>query len=75
VVYSVYQTVVRGPPVVRSGFGRKKYLKIVSDTERMKNSPIHVCAKLPLFVNLQQNVGELLLSATSFPSIIILENI
>jgi hypothetical protein len=26
------------------GFGRKSIVKIVSDTERMKNTPIHVCA-------------------------------
>jgi hypothetical protein len=27
------------------GFGRKSIAKIVSDTKRMKNTPIHVCAK------------------------------
>jgi hypothetical protein len=42
--------------------------------ERMKNTPTHVCAKLPLSVDLQQKVGELVLSVTSCPSIIILEN-
>jgi hypothetical protein len=42
---SVPQTVVQGPPVVRGGFGRKGIAKIVSDTERMKNTLIHVCAK------------------------------
>jgi hypothetical protein len=57
------------------GFGRKRIVKIVSDTERMKNTPILVCAKLPLLVDLQQHVGELLLSISSCPSIIILENI
>jgi hypothetical protein len=35
----VSQTVVRG------GFGRKGIEKIVSDTERMKNTPMYVCAK------------------------------
>jgi hypothetical protein len=30
--------------------------------------------KLPLLVDLQQKVGELVLSITSYPSIIILEN-
>jgi hypothetical protein len=34
---------------------------------------VHVCAKLPLFSDLQQKVGELVLSITC-PSIIILEN-
>jgi hypothetical protein len=45
---TVYQTVVRGPRVVRDGlsggFGRK-IATIVSETERMKNTPKHVCAK------------------------------
>jgi hypothetical protein len=27
------------------GFGRKTLAKIVTDNERMKNTPIHVCAK------------------------------
>jgi hypothetical protein len=31
--------------VVHGGFGRKGIAKIVSDTERMKNTPIFVCAK------------------------------
>jgi hypothetical protein len=31
--------------------------------------------KLPLLVDLGKNLGELVLSITSFPSIIILENI
>jgi hypothetical protein len=35
---SVYQTVVRGY------FGRKSLVKMVSDTKRMKNTPIYVCA-------------------------------
>jgi hypothetical protein len=53
---SVYQTVVRGPWVVhggcvmvRDGFGRKSTAKIVSYIERMKNTPIHVCAKTVFF--------------------------
>jgi hypothetical protein len=31
----------------------KEIAKIVSDTERMKNTPIHVCAKLPLLADLE----------------------
>jgi hypothetical protein len=31
--------------VIRGGFGKKIIAKIVSDTERMKNTPVHVCAK------------------------------
>jgi hypothetical protein len=46
---SVSQTVVYGPPVVRGdtsgGLGIKSVEKIVSDTERMKKTPIHVCTK------------------------------
>jgi hypothetical protein len=30
---------------VRGDFGRKITAKIVSDTERMKNTPMHICAK------------------------------
>jgi hypothetical protein len=53
---SVSQTVVREPHVVcggspggprrsADGFGIKSIAKIVSDTERMKNTHKHVCAK------------------------------
>jgi hypothetical protein len=31
--------------MVLGGFGRKGIAKIVLETERMKNTPIHVCAK------------------------------
>jgi hypothetical protein len=41
----------------------------------MKNTPIQVCAKTVLLVDLQQKVGELVPSTTSCPSIIILENL
>jgi hypothetical protein len=57
-----------------SGFGGKRIVKIVSDTERKRNTPTHVCAKLPLLVDLQQKVGELVPSINSYPSIITLEN-
>jgi hypothetical protein len=62
---SVYQTVVRGY------FGRKSLVKIVSDTKRMKNTPI----QLPLLRNLQQKVGESVPSITDRSTLIILENI
>jgi hypothetical protein len=53
---SVSQTMVRETPVVlgglpvgqrrsAGGFARKSIAKILSGTERMKNTPIHVCAK------------------------------
>jgi hypothetical protein len=40
----------------------------------MKNTPLHVCIKLPLLTDLQQKAGELVLSLTSYPLIINLEN-
>jgi hypothetical protein len=50
-----------------------KTAKKLSDTERMKNT--HTCLlKLPFLVELQQNLGELLLSINSCSSIIILES-
>jgi hypothetical protein len=30
---------------VRGGFGRKSFVEIVSDTERMKTTPTHICIK------------------------------
>jgi hypothetical protein len=39
----------------------------------MNDTPIHVCAKTVL-VDFQVNIGKLVLSITSSPSIIILEN-
>jgi hypothetical protein len=44
------------------------------DNERMKIHPYISVQKLPLLVDLQQTVGELVLSITSCPSLIILEN-
>jgi hypothetical protein len=48
VYFSVSQTVIRGdsqggPQAVSE---RKSVAEIVSDTVRMKNTPVHVCAKL-----------------------------
>jgi hypothetical protein len=43
--------VVRGSPQAVSE--EKALQKIVSDTERMKNTPIHVCAKTAFLVDLQ----------------------
>jgi hypothetical protein len=40
--------------------------------EEMKNTPYTSVLKLPLLVDLQQKVGELILSLTSYPTIIIL---
>jgi hypothetical protein len=42
--------------VVRDGFGRKIITKIVSDSERMKNTPIEVCVKVFLLVDVEQKV-------------------
>jgi hypothetical protein len=39
----------------------------------MKTIPTHVCARTALLADLQQKVGELILSITSCPSTIILE--
>jgi hypothetical protein len=51
----------------------KSIAKLVSDIKRIKNTLIHSVLKLPLLLD-QQKVGELILSITSCPSIIILEN-
>jgi hypothetical protein len=52
--------------VVRGGFEKKGVAKIVSDTERMKNTPTHVSAKSTLLVDHQQKEGELVLSLTHY---------
>jgi hypothetical protein len=52
----------------------KNIAKIVSDTERIKVHPYMSVLKLPLLVYLHLKVGELGLSITSCPSIIILES-
>jgi hypothetical protein len=38
-------------------FGRKSVVKIVADTEQMKNAPIRVCAKTAFVGDLQQKEG------------------
>jgi hypothetical protein len=60
--------------VVRGSFERLSTANIVSDTERVKNAPISICTKTAFVVELQQEVGELVISIRSCPSIIILEN-
>jgi hypothetical protein len=42
----VYQTVDRGTQVVRGGFGLKKIAKIISDANQLKNTPMHISAKI-----------------------------
>jgi hypothetical protein len=65
---SASQTVVGGGlQAISHTHTHKSIAKIVSDTERMKNTPIHVCTKLPLLVDHQQEVGELVLSVTTCP--------
>jgi hypothetical protein len=59
---NVCQTVVRGGP--HTVLEELLLQKIVSDTW-MKNTPIHVYAKLPLLVD-QQKVSELVISITFF---------
>jgi hypothetical protein len=69
--YKLWSADLRWSPTVRQaapgGFGGKRIVKIVSDTERKRNTPTHVCAKLPLLVDHQQKVGELVLSINSYP--------
>jgi hypothetical protein len=49
--------------------------KIASDTERMKINSHMPVLKLPLLVDLQQKLGEQVLSLISWSSIILLENV
>jgi hypothetical protein len=53
-------------------FRRKSIAKVVRRSTN-ENTPIHVCGKIPLLVDLQK-VGELVISITSCPTIIILAN-
>jgi hypothetical protein len=57
---------------VHRRYRKKTHSKIVSDTEGMKNTPIHICAKTAFVSHLQQKVGKLVLSITSCISFIIL---
>jgi hypothetical protein len=47
------------------GFRRKSIAEIVSDTEQMKNTPIHVCAKT-VFVTLTTGIIFLLFTSVHF---------
>jgi hypothetical protein len=53
---------------------KKKALQKLYQTQRIKIHPNLSVLKLPLLLDLQQKVCELVLSITSCPSIIILEN-
>jgi hypothetical protein len=64
-----------GPRGSAVSFGSKSIVRILWDTERIKNSPLHVCATNTFVRWPSTEVCELLLSTTSYPSIIILENI
>jgi hypothetical protein len=72
----VNQTVVRGgsPSGPQAVSEEKTISKIVSGTEWMRNHTCMSVLKLPLLVDLQQKVGELVLYITSCPSVIISEN-
>jgi hypothetical protein len=61
-----------GPRRFAGGFGRKSVSKIVSDTGRMKNTPIHVCAKTS-FVGGPSIESGPVLCINSCSSVIILE--
>jgi hypothetical protein len=56
------------------GFGRKSTAKLYQILKECKTHPYMSVLKLPLLVDFQQKVSELVLSTTSCPSIIILEN-
>jgi hypothetical protein len=49
--------------VVRGGLGRKDIAGIVTDTERIKNTPKHSCAKT-VFLNLNRSTGIIFLLFT-----------
>jgi hypothetical protein len=57
------------------GFGRKSIAKMCQTLNELKLHPYMAVLKLPLLVDVQHKVGELVLSITSCPSIIILENV
>jgi hypothetical protein len=69
--------VVRGNPLVSGGpqavSEGKALQKFVSNTSQMKTQTYISVLKLPLLVDLQQKVGQLVISITSCPSIIMLE--
>jgi hypothetical protein len=53
-------------------FRRKSIAKVVSDIEHVKIHLYMSVLKLPLLVDLQQKVDELVISITYYPSVIIL---
>jgi hypothetical protein len=56
-----------GTPLSEFVFGRKIIANVVSDTEGINLQPYTSVLKLPLLVDLQQKVGEFVLSITSCP--------
>jgi hypothetical protein len=73
---SVSQTMVHGPPEVRGGSPGKPLeenalQKLHQTLNEFKIHSYMFVLKLPLLVELHQKVGELVLSITSCPSIVI----
>jgi hypothetical protein len=64
-----FSTVVRGG--WPGGFGRETLRKLYETPNELKIHPYTSVLKVPLLVDLQQEVGELALPITSYPSIII----
>jgi hypothetical protein len=56
------------------GYETRDIAKNVSDIEKAKNPPVHSVLKPTLFVDLQQNLGELIISITYCHTTIILYN-
>jgi hypothetical protein len=75
---SVYQTVARGPQVVRLGpkmvSEEKLWQKLYQTLNEWKIHPHVSVLKLRLLVDFQNKLVELILSTTSCRTIIILEN-
>jgi hypothetical protein len=73
-------SITGGSRLFALGFGRRSFAKTVSDTERMKTTPIYVaafscrCHEAAFSADLQQKAGELVLSITSCPPVTILES-
>jgi len=67
---SVSQTVVRGgsPSGPQAVSEEKALQKLYQTLNELKNTPYMSVLKLPLLVDLQQKVGELVISITSCPS-------
>jgi hypothetical protein len=67
----VHGGLLGGPLRSAGGFRRKSISKVVSDTERVKTTPIYVCNKTAFVVWLSTECRR----NSSYPSIIILQNI